>query len=459
MVVAGTGVISYLMIRGFGRTAVRRKTRPVSAKILADTLCSSPTSLQNGGSSLDHATLSLPTAEAATAPGWSLRARLAYRFAASYFTIFFVPAVLFRPLDVLIAGWLSVSLALMNPQPSGSGDKTVDWVHALTVLTLSLVATVVWSVLDRRRREYTTALAWTRLALRYLLAWVIMGYGLAKVFPLQFQAPTYERLVQRFGDFSPMGLLWSFMGASMGYTIFAGAMEVLGALMLLFRRTALAGALITAVVMTNVFALNMFYDVPVKLYSFHWLVMALVIAAPDLGRLFRFAVLQKPTDPPSLAGPVFAKRRWRVASWVVKGIVLALLSVRAGSAYTQYAARVALHPARHPLTGAYSVEGFRDWQQVVVENGARSFAFMRVTRDNGTISTYRLVLNHSESRLQLGDPNNPVGSLTFRIAGEQVTLEGDIHGEPARMHLVRSPENFLLLRRGFHWINELPFNR
>jgi hypothetical protein len=403
---------------------------------------------------LDHATQSLPAAEAAAiTPGWSLRARLAYRFAASYFAIFFVPAVLFRPLDVLVAGWLGVSPALMNPGRSGSGDKTVDWVHALTVLTLAMVATVVWSVLDRRRRDYTTALAWTRLALRYQLAWIIMGYGLAKVFPMQFQPPTYARLVERFGDFSPMGLLWSFMGASMGYTIFAGAMEVLGALLLLFRRTSLVGALITAAVMTNVFALNMFYDVPVKLLSFHLLVMALVIAAPDLGRLFRFAVLQKPAEPPSPAGPVFAQRNWRIVSWVGKGIVLALLSVQAGGIYRQYAARV----ARHPLTGTYSVEGFPGWQQVEVEN----VASMRVTRDNGTISTYRLLLNDSQSRLQLGDPNNPSGSLSFRIAGEEVMLEGDLHGEPARMHLVRSPENppFLLLRRGFHWINEQPFNR
>jgi hypothetical protein len=401
---------------------------------------------------LDHATQSLPAAEAAAiTPGWSLRARLAYRFAASYFAIFFVPAVLFRPLDVLVAGWLGVSPALMNPGRSGSGDKTVDWVHALTVLTLAMVATVVWSVLDRRRRDYTTALAWTRLALRYQLAWIIMGYGLAKVFPMQFQPPTYARLVERFGDFSPMGLLWSFMGASMGYTIFAGAMEVLGALLLLFRRTSLVGALITAAVMTNVFALNMFYDVPVKLLSFHLLVMALVIAAPDLGRLFRFAVLQKPAEPPSPAGPVFAQRNWRIVSWVGKGIVLALLSVQAGGIYRQYAARV----ARHPLTGTYSVEGFPGWQQVEVEN----VASMRVTRDNGTISTYRLLLNDSQSRLQLGDPNNPSGSLSFRIAGEEVMLEGDLHGVPARMHLMRSPENFLLLRRGFHWITEQPFNR
>jgi hypothetical protein len=242
------------------------------------------------------------------------------------------------------------------------------------------------------------------------------------------------------------------MGASMGYTIFTGAMEVLAALLLLFRRTALVGALITAAVMTNMFALNMFYDVPVKLYSFHWLMMALVIAAPDLGRLFRFAVLQKPADPPSPAGPVFANRNWRIVGWVGKGIVLALLSMQAGSAYTRSPVRIA---RRHPLTGTYRVEGFPGWQQVKVEN----VASMRVMRDNGEFYTYRLALDDSHARIRLGDPDNLEGSFTFRIAGEYVTLEGELHGEPARIRLVRSPDDFLLMRRGFHWINERPFNR
>src|SRR5436190_5783467 len=106
----------------------------------------------------------------------------------------------------------------------------------------------------------------------------------------------------------------------------------------------------------------MFYDVPVKLYSFHWLVLALVIAAPDLERLFRFAVLQKPVNPLSPAGPVFVKREWRIVSWVGKGIVLALLTVQAAVSYQQYAARVVQHPpARHPLNGAYRVTGFPGW--------------------------------------------------------------------------------------------------
>jgi hypothetical protein len=44
--------------------------------------------------------------------------------------------------------------------------------------------------------------------------------------------------------------------------------------------TLLLGALLVAATTTNVLLLNLSYDVPVKLYSVHLLVMALFLAAP-----------------------------------------------------------------------------------------------------------------------------------------------------------------------------------
>jgi hypothetical protein len=41
-----------------------------------------------------------------------------------------------------------------------------------------------------------------------------------------------------------MGILWTFMAASTGYTIFAGLAEAVAGLLLLFRRTSTLGALL-----------------------------------------------------------------------------------------------------------------------------------------------------------------------------------------------------------------------
>lgn len=53
--------------------------------------------------------------------------------------------------------------------------------------------------------------------------------------PTQFPTPTADKLMQPYGESSPMGILWTFMGSSTAYTIFAGtAGEVLAAIPLLF---------------------------------------------------------------------------------------------------------------------------------------------------------------------------------------------------------------------------------
>ncbi len=57
-----------------------------------------------------------------------------------------------------------------------------------------------------------------------------------------------------------MGVLWWMMGSSPAYTIFSGSIETLGGALLLFRRTATLGAIVSAGAMLNVWMLNMCYD-------------------------------------------------------------------------------------------------------------------------------------------------------------------------------------------------------
>ena len=63
-----------------------------------------------------------------------------------------------------------------------------------------------------------------------ILALFVIGscYGFAKVIPSQFTTPGLGRLLTPYGDSSPMGLVWTFMGFSPVFTIFTGAAEALG---------------------------------------------------------------------------------------------------------------------------------------------------------------------------------------------------------------------------------------
>jgi len=52
---------------------------------------------------------------------------------------------------------------------------------------------------------------------------------------VQFEPPGYGRLTQPLGQYSPMALLWTFMGYSPLYTSFTGSAEVIGGVLLFFR--------------------------------------------------------------------------------------------------------------------------------------------------------------------------------------------------------------------------------
>lgn len=114
--------------------------------------------------------------------------------------------------------------------------------------------------------------AWFRTLIRFGLGTSLATYGWIKAFPLQMSYPSLTRLLEPYGDFSLMGVLWAKIGASPAYETFTGCAEL--------------------------FVLNMTYDVPVKLFSLHLVAMSLVLLAPDARRILDFFVLKRPTDPP-----------------------------------------------------------------------------------------------------------------------------------------------------------------
>jgi len=128
---------------------------------------------------------------------------------------------------------------------NGSGDTTYDWVLVLCELVLALAAAAVWSALDGKRPDYRRLHAWLRLLVRLELASEMLLYGFDKVFTRQFGDLTIGRLVVPFGSLTPFGLLWAFMAASKGYTIFSGLAEVLGGVLILIPRLTSLGALIS----------------------------------------------------------------------------------------------------------------------------------------------------------------------------------------------------------------------
>ena len=237
------------------------------------------------------------------------------------------------------------------------------------------------------------------------------------------------------------------------------------------RRTTLLGALVTAATMTNVVMLNFCYDVPVKLYSTHLLLTALVIAAPDLRRLANLLVLNRPVAA-VIDEPLFTGRRLRIAAKVcVIGFTALVTLLPLYGAY-RFQQQFVPAPKHAALTGLWnvteqSVDGrllpptlaqTTRWQRVIV-----SPSDLGVETVDGNRQRYRIERAAVAAMITLRPTTNLERSytLTYAPAGpNQMHVITTIDGHAISAILTKTPmPQFPLTTRGFHWVSEYPYNR
>jgi len=87
-------------------------------------------------------------------------------------------------------------------------------------------------------------------------------------------------------------------------------------------------------------------------------------------------------------------------------------------------------------------------------------AFQRMD-DSLAFYAYSINLNDKTLALSKRSDKNAGGNLTFqRPAQDQLILDGSMDGHQVHMELQLVDHNkFLLVRRGFRWIQEFPMNR
>lgn len=358
----------------------------------------------------------------------------------------------------------------MPLEPTGSGDTMIAYVLIPVMAALSLAFAALWYARDRHRDNDLRLSAVVSTYLRLTLAAILFGYGFAKVFQAQFPPLGPDRLVQTLGEMSPMGLVWTFMAFSGPYNLFAGLGEVAGGVLLCFRRTTTLGALVSAGVLANVVALNFMYDVPVKLYSAHLVLLCLVLAAPDLRRLMDLLVHNRATGPRPERPVIEHVAVRRLAT----GLTAALMSFIAWTNFSssrQREAAVVAAPATAAFWGVYDVVELRRnnvdvpllvtdaglWRRIVFGQFGR--ATVRLMADSALRFSYHADTSAKALELTSRFGSDSVRFAYARPAPDRLVLSGWYRGDWLTLRLARSTREHLLMSRGFNWVQEQPFNR
>ncbi|MDP9080869.1 MAG: DoxX family protein [Bacteroidota bacterium] len=429
------------------------------------------------------------TTTAAEPAYWSSIQKIAFRFFFLLFIlfIFFNPngAVPFteglfelyiQPFHKLIP-WLAQNvLHLAKPITvftNGSGDTTYDYVIILFLTTLSVTGAIIWSIIGRKTHNYNKLLYWLGVIVRYYVAITMVSYGSVKIIKLQFPSPSFGKLAEPVGSMSPMGLAWTYMGFSTGFNYFTGIAELTTGLLLFFRRTTTLGAIIGLVVAGNIMAVNYCFDVPVKIVSTALVTMCLFLMIRDTNRLVNFFIRNKEALPSNLSPHRF-KVRWKnITLTVIKVILIAFTLLSSFDNALSSAKEYGENAKKPPLYGLYNVEGFEmnkvirpplttdtiRWNKFWVSY-AGGFSIRRM---NDSSKYYPAQIDTVKHRIVVNLASDTTRVYTLNYSFEKpdiLVLKGNWKQDSVliRMHR-QDPKNFRLLNRGFHWVNEFPFNK
>lgn len=338
--------------------------------------------------------------------------------------------------------------------PNGGGDTTTDFIRLFCILVAAAIGVAAW-MLAAPRRSPPWLLPGLKTYLRYFLAFAMLMYGMGKVAPNgQFYFPRLDYLLRPLGDLGRSDLLPAFMGSSYLYTLFAGLGETTGGLLLVYRRTAPLGGLILIPILLNVVVMNTAYGWDVKVGSTHYLLIAVLLAAPLLQRLFQLVFTSQSALPVVVDAPIFGG--WPRARLVLKAAFICWIGWLASAQVWRLPGQWG-DASRTAFFGIWDVEAMeidgrslppamtesQRWRTVVFERNQRVI----VRRMSDSLRSFQASVDTSARTIRLarrGDSTS-IGSFGFaREADGRLALTGTLDSLPTRVTLRPSKRTFRL---------------
>lgn len=405
-------------------------------------------------------------------------------------------------LDAIIS-WMGKHLfqipyVIVSPHDAEHNDRTYVYLLYFTITLFALIGSMIWTLLDRKRQNYELLFYGLTVIIRYYLAFTMFLFALYKFFKLQFPDLDLYTLTEPVGDMSPMHLAWAFLGYSYGYNVFMGLAECAG-LLLLFRRTTSLGALLVMAALANVMAINFSFDVHAKMYPTALFVMAAFLLLRDAKRILQFFLTGKAVALPAIKAPEFPEAWMRYVKMGLKIAVIGFFLISHVRDNIAYRAEVdeSLEEMSE-LSGIYELESFLvngdslsdknhlQWKQIII--GDRMLDAVRLEGDSIALASVdvtgkELWISGNQTELyrnmqsiynEFGLSDNTyekmdsilvarqfVNSFSFELSDSGILmLSGISQKDSIEINARRIPleiENFRLMRRGFHWINEASY--
>lgn len=180
-----------------------------------------------------------------------------------------------------------IGLGQLFPDVGGWEYKFVSNIPKLCAAMAGLIAiSSLIAVLWHRSGKGENLHVYFQTAVSFYLAFGISVYGAAKIMETQFQVPAsiLDRPVSEVDGF---WLTWIYFGHSHTMAMMLGAIQIIGAALLLFRYTRLIGVFVLLPVIINIVLINYFYSIsPLAFFNvLHYTAMLVFLMLLDFDKL------------------------------------------------------------------------------------------------------------------------------------------------------------------------------
>ncbi len=314
-------------------------------------------------------------------------------------------------------------------------------VFVALVLFIAIVLGWWWHARDRQRTG--KGHAWVQGIVAFYVAYMICNYAFAKLLKTQFQPPAYI-LETPIGELNGFWLTWTYFGFSETFANILGWTQVLGSVLVLFRRTRLLGAFILIPVMVNICLIDHFYTISPLAYfnALHYTFI-----------LFFFVAL----ETPKLLAVFFAEPTSSVRGWRVWALNIVRVAVVALALLKIYTLRESFEP-RTKLNGVWRVVDVKVANKISQDSAHLAWSKLYFEWRYGALmkfspqvnipdefGTYKVDTTRSELTMSLshnsttGEPLDP-DQLTARYTFEgdtKLTLNGTFNNDSVYVSLAR----------------------
>ncbi len=234
---------------------------------------------------------------------WTSNSKILFRFLASFFAIHQLLSpdlyLFLFGYNVKILDWFNqlyqplydyINQNYLHLKQTDGRLLINDFLFEIVAIVFTLMLTLLWSLIDRKRISYNQANFWLQHFLKYSLAIVLFAYGMDKLVPVQMPLPSTEALDLPIGYYHPSFAFWNLMGSQSFYQSFSGLAEISGVLLLLFKRTKVIGLIFIFGTLVNILMLNVGFDIGVTYYIINLLIVCIYLLYPYLQSIFQFFI-------------------------------------------------------------------------------------------------------------------------------------------------------------------------